>query len=78
MLISMPTGTSTIFGVFQVIRVSQVVWRDVRRIKVRTASSLTQVFALTLRDVPNDFLLTFRYLRGNNPVRPGREPWTQG
>jgi hypothetical protein len=25
MLISMPTGTSTIFGVFQVIRVSQVV-----------------------------------------------------
>jgi hypothetical protein len=27
MLISMPTGTSTIFGVFQVIRVSQVVWR---------------------------------------------------
>jgi hypothetical protein len=26
MLISMPTGTSTIFGVFQVIRVSQVVW----------------------------------------------------
>jgi hypothetical protein len=29
MLISMPTGTSTIFGVFQVIRVSQVVWRDV-------------------------------------------------
>ena len=30
MLISMPTGTSTIFGVFQVIRVSQVVWREVR------------------------------------------------
>ena len=29
MLISMPTGTSAIFGVFQVIRVSQVVWRDV-------------------------------------------------
>jgi len=29
MLISMPTGTSTIFGVFQVIRVSQAVWRDV-------------------------------------------------
>lgn len=25
MLISMPTGTSTIFGVFQVIRVSQVI-----------------------------------------------------
>jgi hypothetical protein len=30
MLISMPTDTSAIFGVFQVIRVSQVVWRDVR------------------------------------------------
>src|SRR5437588_9433467 len=29
MLISMPTGTSTIFGAFQAIRVSQVVWRDV-------------------------------------------------
>jgi hypothetical protein len=29
MLISMPTGTSTIFGVFQVIRVSQVARRDV-------------------------------------------------
>lgn len=29
MLISMPTGTSTIFGVFQLIWVSQVVWRDV-------------------------------------------------
>ena len=29
MLISMPTDTSTIFGVFQVIRFSQVVWRDV-------------------------------------------------
>ena len=29
MLISMPTGTSRIFGVFQVIRVSRVVWRNV-------------------------------------------------
>ena len=29
MLISMPTGPSTITGVFQVIRVSQVVWRKV-------------------------------------------------
>jgi hypothetical protein len=29
MLISMPTGTSTIFGVFQAIRVSRVLWRDV-------------------------------------------------
>jgi hypothetical protein len=30
MLISMPTGTSTIFGVFQVIQISQVLWRDFR------------------------------------------------
>jgi hypothetical protein len=29
MLISMPTGTSTIFGVFQAIRVSPVLRRDV-------------------------------------------------
>jgi hypothetical protein len=58
MLISMPTGTSTIFGVFQVIRVSQVVWRDVRRTKGRAASGLTQVLALTLCDVPRDFFST--------------------
>jgi hypothetical protein len=32
MLISMPTGTSTIFGVFQVIRVSQLARRDDRAI----------------------------------------------
>jgi len=30
MLISMPTGTSTIFGAFQVIRASHELWRDVR------------------------------------------------
>ena len=30
MLISMPTGTSTIFGVFQAISLSQVVGREVR------------------------------------------------
>jgi hypothetical protein len=28
MLISMPTGTSTIFGVFQDIRLSQALWRE--------------------------------------------------
>jgi hypothetical protein len=28
MLISMPTGTSTIFGVFQVIPSSQEIWRE--------------------------------------------------
>jgi hypothetical protein len=31
MLISMPTGTSTIFGAFQIISFSQV-WRDTRRL----------------------------------------------
>jgi hypothetical protein len=30
MLISMPTGTSTIFGAFHFIGVSQTVWRDDR------------------------------------------------
>jgi hypothetical protein len=54
MLISMPTGTSTIFGVFQLIPSSQEIWRDlhaeaeamttpdtaqVRKIERRTASS---------------------------------------
>jgi hypothetical protein len=29
MLISMPTGTSTIFGVFQLIRSSHMAWREV-------------------------------------------------
>ena len=44
MLISMPTGTSTIFGVFQLIGVSQVVWRDVRaEVEPRTGSDVMQV-----------------------------------
>jgi hypothetical protein len=75
MLISMPTGTSTIFGVFQVIWVSQVEWRDVRRSNGRTASGLTQVFALTLRDVPHGFRATFlRYPRENIRYDPGASP----
>jgi hypothetical protein len=44
MLISMPTGSSTIFGVFQLIRVSQVVWRDVRAgAEPRSTTDVTQV-----------------------------------
>ena len=44
MLISMPTGSSTIFGVFQLIRVSQVVWRDVRAgYEPRSTADVTQV-----------------------------------
>jgi hypothetical protein len=44
MLISMPTGTSTIFGVFQLIGVSQVVWRDVHaEVEPRTGSDVMQV-----------------------------------
>ena len=44
MLISMPTGSSTIFGVFQLIRVSQVVWHDVRAgFEPRSGADATQV-----------------------------------
>lgn len=44
MLISMPTGTSTIFGVFQLIRVSpKQCWHDVRAgIKTRLTSNVAQ------------------------------------
>jgi hypothetical protein len=44
MLISMPTGTSTILGVFQVILSSQLVWRELRaRIEPRSTSDIAQV-----------------------------------
>ena len=44
MLISMPTGSSTIFGVFQLIRVSQVVWHDGRAgSERRSGADATQV-----------------------------------
>ena len=44
MLISMPTGTSTIFGVFQLIGISQVVWRDVHaKVEPMAASNVMQV-----------------------------------
>jgi hypothetical protein len=43
MLISMPTGTSTIFGVFQVIWISQVIGAKLAPIKGRTVTCLTQV-----------------------------------
>src|SRR5215212_6892559 len=44
MLISMPTGTSTIFGVFQLIRVSpKQYWHDVRAgIETRLTSNIAQ------------------------------------
>jgi hypothetical protein len=42
MLISMPTGTSTIFGAFQAIRVSQGIERDIARRKPRAASTAVQ------------------------------------
>src|SRR2546428_3376506 len=46
MLISMPTGTSTIFGVFQLIRVSpKQCWHDIRAgIKTRLASNVAQAW----------------------------------
>ena len=54
MLISMPTGTSTIFGAFQAIRESSQLrwlpwsmsWRDCAELKGRTGSNLTQVATL--------------------------------
>ena len=49
MLISMPTGTSTIFGAFQAIRFSQVVLGAMwRRAKVKATSNIAQVFTLWL------------------------------
>jgi len=44
MLISMPTGTSTIFGVFQVIAFSQIDWRELHaETEPRTTSDIAQV-----------------------------------
>ena len=43
MLISMPTGTSRIFGVFQVIRVSQVVGATSRNVEPKATPDVTQV-----------------------------------
>jgi hypothetical protein len=44
MLISMPTGTSTILGVFQVIPSSQLVWRELRAgLESRSMSRIAQV-----------------------------------
>jgi hypothetical protein len=44
MLISMPTGTSTISGVFQVIAFSQVVWRELHAgIEPKSTPDVTQV-----------------------------------
>jgi len=44
MLISMPTGTSTILGVFQVIPFSQAVWRELHaEFEPRTTPDIAQV-----------------------------------
>jgi hypothetical protein len=44
MLISMPTGTSTILGVFQVIPSSLLVWRELRAgVESRGTSGIAQV-----------------------------------
>jgi hypothetical protein len=44
MLISMPTGTSTIFGVFQVISSSQEFWRELHaEVESRTTPDTAQV-----------------------------------
>jgi hypothetical protein len=50
MLISMPTGTSTILGVFQVIPSSKKIWREFRTVlKSRTTSDITQVWNTRVR-----------------------------
>jgi hypothetical protein len=44
MLISMPTGTSTILGVFQVIAFSQVIWRELHAgAEPKSTPDITQV-----------------------------------
>jgi hypothetical protein len=44
MLISMPTGTSTIFGVFQLIPSSQLIWRELRaEAEPRSTTGIAQV-----------------------------------
>ena len=54
MLISMPTGTSTTFGVFQVIASLQVVWREVRtgveRRATPDAAQVRRMKAISLLD----------------------------
>jgi hypothetical protein len=49
MLISMPTSTSTIFGVFQVIGVSQALLRRVHAgVKGKAAPEVTQAFRINI------------------------------
>jgi hypothetical protein len=67
MLISMPTGTSIIFGAFQAIRGSSQLrwlhwsmpWRDCAELEGRAGSNLTQVAALRFRcgvEIPSEIL----------------------
>jgi hypothetical protein len=47
MLISMPTGTSTILGVFQVIFTSEVIWRKLHAgAEPRSTPDIAQVLAI--------------------------------
>jgi hypothetical protein len=47
MLISMPTGTSTILGVFQVIPSSEVIWRELHAgAEPRSTPDVAQVLAI--------------------------------
>src|SRR5258708_20368865 len=51
MLISMPTGTSTILGVFQVILSSQEVWRELHaEVEPRTTPDIAQVRKIERRN----------------------------
>jgi hypothetical protein len=49
MLISMPTGTSTILGVFQAISFSQLVWRELHAgAEAKSTFDVTQVLWIEL------------------------------
>jgi hypothetical protein len=78
MLISMPTGTSTILGVFQVIPSSQEVWRDLRAdVEPRTASDIAQVRKTKQRTPASQVWCRF-FSPGQNDFSLGQDPTAIG
>ena len=74
MLISMPTGTSTIFGVFQVIwGLPGIMARCLCQSEVRATSDVTQVRALL--PIPNFDLRTISTIAGAPFRRWYLTPW---
>jgi hypothetical protein len=79
MLISMPTSTSTIFGVFQVIGVSQALLRrDVHAgVKGKAAPHVTQAFRINVvrcSDLQGYFLTSWNNRFDKYPTRFDGEP----